>query len=165
MRYRLFATCLIGASLISAGASAQTSPNQVLGTWRMVSAQIDPEGRDQPAYGPKPNSLLVFTSNMHYIEVLTDSTIPKFASEERGKGTAEENARAMSGSIAFFGTYTVDASGVFSGNRVVGSTFPNWIGSSRTTKELRMVVEGDRMTENFQRPDGTKITIRWERLP
>ena len=48
--------------------------------------------------------MLVFTSDMHYIEVLTDSTIPEFASDERGKGTPEENARAMGSSIAFFGT-------------------------------------------------------------
>ena len=47
--------------------------------------------------------------------------------------------------------------------KVVGSTFPDWIGSVRTTKELQMVVDGDQMTENFQRPDGTELDIRWRR--
>jgi hypothetical protein len=143
---------------------AQTSSNQVLGTWKMITAQIDPDGKNQPAYGPKPNGMLVFTPDMHFIEVLTDSMIPRFASDERGKGTPEENARAMDGSIAFFGTYTVDKNGVFSGNRVDAATFPNWIGSVRTTKELQLVVDGDQMIENFQRPDGTKIAIRWQRV-
>lgn len=152
------------AALIGITAPAEArSPNQVLGTWRMVTAQIDPDGKNVPAYGDKPNGLLVFTDDMHFIEVLTDANIPKFASNVRGQGTAEENRAAMAGSIGFFGTYTVDKDGVFSGNRVEASTFPNWIGQVRTRKELRLVVEGDRMTENFQRPDGTRIRIVWQR--
>ncbi|CAA9414685.1 hypothetical protein AVDCRST_MAG94-6627 [uncultured Leptolyngbya sp.] len=138
--------------------------NKVLGTWRMVSAQTDPKGKNLPAYGSAPNSLLVFTADMHFVEVLTDSTIPKFASNERGKGTAEENRAAMAGSLGLFGTYTVDETGEFSGNRVTGSTFPNWIGDVRTRKQLRFVVNGDRMLETFTRPEGTKIVIVWQRV-
>jgi len=154
---------LLALQLCAASAEAR-SPNQVLGTWRMVTAQIDPDGKNLPAYGNKPNGLLVFTADMHFIEVLTDADIPKFASNVRGEGTAEENRAAMAGSIGFFGTYTVDREGVFSGNRVEAATFPNWIGQVRTRKELRLVVEGDRMTENFQRPDGTRIRIIWQRV-
>ncbi len=161
---RRITTVLVWLTLLSNAAEAKTKPNLVAGTWRMLSAQIDPKGKNRPACAPKSNSLLVFGTDMRYIEVLTDSTIPKFASDERGKGTPEENARAMAGSIAFFGTYTVDKAGVFSGNRVEGSTFPNWIGDKSTTKELPMVVAGDRMTENFQRPDGTNIVIKWQRV-
>lgn len=139
--------------------------NQVVGTWRLVSAQIDPENKDQPAYGRQPNGLLSFTPDMHYVAVLTDADVPRFASDVRGEGTDAENKAAMSGSIGFFGTYSVDDDGVFTGNRVDGSTFPNWIGSVRTTKELRLVVEGDSMKEEFERPDGTKIVICWQRVP
>jgi len=155
---------LLAAQCCMASAEAR-SPNQVLGTWRMVTAQIDPEGKNVPAYGDKPNGLLVFTEDMHFIEVLTDATIPKFASDVRGQGTTEENRAAMAGSIGFFGTYTVDKDGVFSGNRVEASTFPNWIGQVRTRKDLRLVVEGDQMTEHFQRPDGTPILIIWSKVP
>ncbi len=138
--------------------------NQVLGTWQMVSAQTDPDGSNQPAYGPKPKSLLVFTSDMHVIEVMTDSTVPRFASNARGHGTADENQAAMAGSIGWFGTYTIDDNGQFSGDRVEGSTFPNWVGDVRTRKDLHIVVDGDRMTEHFQRPEGTKIVITWQRV-
>ena len=74
-----------------------------------------------------------------------------------------ENRAAVAGSIGIFGTYTVDADGRFSGNRVEGATFPNWVGDVRTTDDLRFVVDGNRMTENFTRPDGTRITITFER--
>ena len=155
---------LIAASVMVSGTAEAEPRNRVLGTWRMVSAQLDPDGRNMPAYGARPNSLLVFTPDMHFIEVLTDADVPKFASNVRGEGTAEENATAMAGSIGFFGTYAVDANGEFDGNRVEGSTFPNWVGSVRTRRELRLRVEGDRMFENFQRPDGTRIAITWQRV-
>ena len=170
MRTRLTVFALFGAAFGGLAAcntearSAERIPNKVAGTWTMVSTQIDPDGRNQPAYGPRPSGMLVFTEDMHFVEVLTDGTVPKFASNVRGDGTDEENRKAMAGSIGFFGNYTVDGSGEFSGNRVDGSTFPNWIGDVRTRKELRLTVDGDRMTEAFQRPDGTRIAIVYERM-
>ena len=153
------------AVALAATSTACAEPvNQVLGTWRMVSAQIDSGGRNVPAYGARPNGLLVFTPDMHFIEVLTDADVPRFASNARGGGTAEENRAAMAGSIGFFGTYAVDEAGAFAANRVEGSTFPNWVGAARTTKELQLVVEGDRMRESFRRPDGTRIAIIWQRV-
>ncbi|WP_407529159.1 lipocalin-like domain-containing protein [Methylobacterium oryzisoli] len=152
------------AALAAASAARAEPANQVLGTWRMVSARIDPDGRNAPAYGARPNGLLVFTPDMHFVEVLSDADVPRFASNARGQGSAEENRAAMAGSIGFFGTYTVDAAGAFSGNRVEGSTFPNWIGDVRTTEQLQLVVEGDRMRESFRRPDGTRIAIEWQRV-
>lgn len=150
---------------ISSSAFAQTATeNQIVGTWRMMSATIDPGGKNIAAYGEKPNGLLVFTPDMHFVEVLTDAEIPPFASNVRGEGTDDENRTAMARSIGFFGTYIVDEKGEFSGNRVEGSTFPNWIGSVRTRDDLTLVVDGDRMTENFRRPDGTRIRIEFQRM-
>ncbi|WP_245512250.1 lipocalin-like domain-containing protein [Rhizobium leguminosarum] len=86
---------------ISSSAFAQTAENQVAGTWRMMSATIDPGGKNIAAYGEKPNGLLVFTPDMHFVEVLTDAEIPRFASNVRGEGTDDENRMAMSRSIGF----------------------------------------------------------------
>jgi hypothetical protein len=71
---------------------------------------------------------LVSTADNYVIEVLTDSTIPKFAPSARGHGTAEENQAAMAGGKGWFGTHTVDENGELSGDRVEGSAFPNWVG-------------------------------------
>jgi hypothetical protein len=60
----------------------------------------------------------------------------------------------MGGSIGFFGRYTVDEDEEFSGNRVEGSTFSNWIGSVWTRQELRLTVTGAQMVEDFRRPGG-----------
>lgn len=161
---RLLLCALLAGGLPWALPATAAPVNKVQGTWRMVSANIEREGQTLPAYGLAPNSLLVFTADMHFIEVMTDSTIPRFASNTRGQGTAEENHAAMAGSIGLFGTYTVDEQGNFSGNRVEGSTFPNWVGDVRTHQQLKLVVDGDQLTETFQRPEGTRIAIEWQRV-
>ncbi|WP_226583973.1 lipocalin-like domain-containing protein [Acuticoccus sediminis] len=162
VRSTIFALAI---GLIPVAAFAQSDgANQVVGTWRMITAQIDPDGDNVAAYGPRPNGLLVFTPDMHFVEVLTDPDVPRFASEARDEGTDAENRSAMSRNIGFFGTYTVDENGEFTGNRVEGSTFPNWVGSTRTRDDLTLTVVGDRMVEHFERPDGPKIMIEWQRV-
>ena len=140
------------------------APNHVAGTWRMVSAFIEAQGERTPAYGAHPGGLLVFTTDMHYVEVLTDGDLKPFAANARGQGTDEENRRAMAGTIGMFGRYTVDQAGHFSGNVVEGATFPNWVGAVRTTDDLRLRVVGDRLFEEFRRPDGTRIAIEFQRV-
>lgn len=155
----------IALSIASSSAFTQSAvENQILGTWKLVSATIDPGGKDIPAYGQNPNGLLVFTSDMHFSAVITDADTPRFASDARGEGTDDENRMAVSRNIGFFGTYTVDEKGEFNGNRVEGATFPNWVGSIRTRDDLTLVVAGDRMTEHFRRPEGTEIRIEWQRV-
>ncbi len=117
-----------------------------------------------PAFGRRPSGLLIFAPDMHDVEVLSDADVPGFASDELGQGTDAENRTAMAKSIDMFGTYTVDEHGEFIGDRVGGSTFPNWVGDVRTRKHIHIVVDEDRMTDNFTRPDGSKITIIFERV-
>lgn len=162
-----FTSVLLAMGMVAMAACGSVSaqgPNKVVGTWRMVSAQLDPQGANTPAYGPNPHGWLVFTQDLTFVEVLTDPRVPRFASNVRGQGTDAENRAAMAGGIGFFGRYTVDDRGEFSGNRVEGSTFPNWVGSVRTRDDLQMVVDGDRMIETFRRPEGTQIRIVWERV-
>lgn len=161
MRHVLF-PILVGLSAMSSIAEAAPR-NQVVGTWRMVSAEIERDGKVVPAYGQRPSGMLIFAPDMHYVEVLTDGNVPHFASAVRGQGTDAENRIAMATSIGMFGSYTVDENGEFTGDRVEGSTFPNWVGSVRTQKDIRIVVNGNQMTNYFTRPDGTKINIIFER--
>ncbi|KJH86003.1 hypothetical protein UG46_12965 [Pseudomonas fluorescens] len=138
--------------------------NSLVGTWRVVSATVEREGNRSNAYGPNPHGWLVFTPELTFVEVLTDPRVPAFRSNVRGEGTDEENRAAMAGSIGFFGRYTVNQNGEFTGNTVEGSTFPNWVGAVRTQDDLQLKVDGDRMVENFRRPDGTKVHIVFERV-
>lgn len=154
----LLMTCSLAAM-----AGEPEKANQVAGTWRMVSATLEADGRIERPYGTNPQGMLVFTQDMHFVEVLTDGDMPRFQSNARGGGSDEENRRAMASSIGFFGTYSVDEQGRFAGNRVEGATFPNWVGGVRTTHELQLRVEGERMYETFTRPDGGRFSAEFVR--
>ena len=160
-----FAIIATVTSLFAFAAQAETNPrrNLVAGTWQPVTATVEIDGRISMPYGPTPKGKLVFTDDLHFVELLFDPRIPKVKSNVRGGGTDEENKAILSGILALEGRYTLDLDGHFSGNTVEGSSFPNWIGDVRTTKELTMRLEGTRMIENFQRPGGAKVTIVWER--
>lgn len=162
----LAAMLVAGALVACAGAPAtpRAGPNQVAGTWRMLSATLEQDGRVTRPYGARPAGMLVFTADMHFVEVLSDADAPRFASDARGAGSDAENRRAMAGSIGFFGRYSVDAHGRFSGNRVDGATFPNWVGSVRDTGDLQLEVIGDRMVETFVRPGGGRIRAEFARV-
>lgn len=158
------AVAIAVAAWMSFGRPVGYARNKVEGAWRMVSATVEDKGVISRPYGLHPAGMLVFTPDMHFVEVLTDSETPKFASGARGGGTDAENRLAMASSIGFFGTYSVDEQGRFAGNRVQGATFPNWVGGIRTSRELKLVVNGRRMSETFTRPDGGIVRAEFERV-
>lgn len=163
---RRIGVVLAAAQLFAGVASAETpnrKPNLVAGTWQPVSATVEAGGTTSMPYGPSPKGKLTFTEDLHFVELLFDPGIPKVASNMRGGGTDDENRAILAGILALEGRYTVDTDGQFSGNRVEGASFPNWIGDVRSTKELTMQVDGARMIEHFQRPGGARVTIVWER--
>ena len=139
-------SCLAGALMTLSSVAAAQSPNRVIGTWRMVSSKMDPDGANRDVRGPTPSGYLVFTKDMTFAVVVRDPSVPNFASPDRAKATAAENKAAVDGGLGLFGTYTVDADGNFASEHVIGSTFPNWSGLDRTTSSLREVVSGDTMT-------------------
>ena len=137
--------------------------NPYVGNWRLLSATVHQNGESASPFGERPSGMLTFTADLRFIEVLLDPDLPRFASDEIGAGTDEENRAAAARTIGIFGTYEVDADGGFAGDRVEGCTFPNWIGDVRTHKDITVAVAGDRMTETFHRPDGSTIELAWER--
>ncbi|MBW6527817.1 lipocalin-like domain-containing protein [Sphingomonas sp. RHCKR7] len=130
----------------------------------MISATLEEDGRETRPYGLKPAGMLVFTPDFHFVEVLTNSETPHVASGRRGEGTDSENREAMTNGVGFFGAYSVRGDGTFSGNVVEGATFPNWVGSERTTHELLLEVRGSRLTETFTRPGGGVLRAAFVRV-
>jgi hypothetical protein len=59
----------------------------------------------------------------------TRPDLPKFASNNRMQGTAEENKAIVQGSIAYFGTYSVVDKVII--QKVEGGTWPSWIGTDQ----------------------------------
>jgi hypothetical protein len=100
----------------------------LIGTWTLVSLTNEQDGKTTEPLGPNPKGLFFFDRSGHYAFLLFVSDLPKFASNSRDKGTPEENRAIVVGSLAHFGTYSVnEKEGSFTVHPEA-STFPNWVG-------------------------------------
>ncbi len=121
------------AALLSndAGAQQKALKEQLVGTWTFIST-TGKLADGSPVWGPNPKGLLIFTDNGRYSSVITRTGVAKFASKNRMQGTPDENKAAVQGSIANFGTYTVDEANKTFTVSYEGSTYPNNEGTAQT---------------------------------
>jgi len=109
-----------------------TDKERLVGAWVLVSL-ISGEGASQNLpYGPNPKGTMIVDANGRFSITVLRSDLPKFASNNRMTGTPEENKAIVHGTIAYFGTYTIDESTHVLIVNVEGSTFPNFDGGTQT---------------------------------
>jgi hypothetical protein len=113
-------------------ATAQSLRTHLVGTWDFIVAEVKaPDGKISYPFGKSPKGILIFTPDGRFAQVHVGE-VPKIASNNRLKGTPEEYAAIMHGSLSVFGTYTVDEAKKTVTYRIVSSTFPNWEGEAQT---------------------------------
>jgi hypothetical protein len=67
--------------------------------------------------------MVIFEASGRYVQVNLSASLPKFASGNRMKGTADENRAVVQGSIAYYGTWSVDETAKVMLQRVEANTF------------------------------------------
>lgn len=101
---------------------------QLIGHWTLVSVKNEQDGKTMESFGPNPKGLFIFDRGGRYALLMFRSDLPKFASNNRSTGTPEENKAVVLGSLAHFGTYSVnEKDGTYSIHPEAG-TYPNWVG-------------------------------------
>ncbi len=136
----LVAGTLSGASKIYAGEKG-AGPAQ--GSWILVELYNETDGKKSEPFGPNPRGSMLLTPDGRFSMTMMRSSLPKFASNVRTKGTAEEYKAVVEGSVAAIGTYTVtgDKEQVLN-LHMEGSTFPNWDGQDQ---KRPITVNGDEL--------------------
>jgi len=162
MRYLILAALMtiacLGISIPRAG--AQTAKDLV-GTWTLeADTTITADGRTIQPFGPRPNGMAIFDGAGHFAIINSRPDLPKFASNNRMHGTAEENEAIVHGSFAFYGTYSV-ADGVIV-QRIEGGTWPAWIGTDQ--KRTITSFTGNEQTWTTVPSFGGQSELRWKRL-
>ena len=107
---------------------AASTAKQLIGTWTLVSIKNEQDGKTTEPYGPNPKGLFIFDRSGRYVALQFRPDIPKFASNSRDKGTAEENKAVVLGALAHFGTYSVNQKEDSYTIRPEAGTYPNWVG-------------------------------------
>lgn len=116
---------------------------QIVGTWTPVSQYVDQDGKRLEPFGPDPKGIVVYDSNGRFVLVLQRASLRRFASSNRMAGSAEENKAIVQGSIAYFGSYSVNETEQKINLHCDGSTYPNWDGE----EQVRLIsITGDELT-------------------
>ena len=144
-------TILLAAIALSLGvalpdsAFAQTAKDLV-GTWMNVSnVNIRQDGSKVELFGPHGTGIAIFESNGHYAIINMNPDVPKFASNNRATGTADENKAVVAGSNAFFGTYSLNEADKTLTLRIEGSAYPNLEGTQQK-RTITSLTAGDELT-------------------
>jgi len=162
MRHLITATLIVivclGIAIPEAG--AQTAKD-LIGTWTLESDNsTTADGRTVQPFGPQPNGIAIFDSTGHFAIINSRPDLPKFTSNNRMRGTAEENQAIVQGSIAFFGSYLV-ANGVII-QHIEGGTWPAWIGTDQ--KRTISAFAGDEQTWTTVPSFGGRSELHWKRM-
>jgi lipocalin-like protein len=144
---------LLSLAVPTEDAAAQ-SVKSVTGSYTVVSVS---------AYGPNARGRMMLGADGRYSIVIARATLPKFASNSRIKGTADEYKGVVEGSIAHYGTYTVDDGGKVLTLNIEVSTFSNFDG---TSQRRPFKVSGDLLTYTVSTSSapGPAADVVWKRI-
>jgi hypothetical protein len=133
-----------GAAAVCAKEKAGTLAKQVQGSWTLASLYVEQDGKKIEPFGSQPRGSMILTPDGRFSIILMRASLPKFAANNRMKGTAEENQAVVQGSLAHYGRYAVASEKEHTVNLSnEGSTFPNWDGQDQ---KRVWIVKGDELT-------------------
>jgi len=99
--------------------------------------------------------------NGRYVLVIARADLPKVASNNRTMATPEESQAIVQGSIAHFGTVSVNAADQTITFKIETSLFPKWDG---TEQKRPFTVTGDELTYTVPSASGGgTATVVWQR--
>jgi hypothetical protein len=134
-----------GLTLLPGIAVSQTKSlkEQITGTWTLVSNDnVRPDGTKTQLFGANPKGILMLNADGTFAQIYLRPGIPKFKSNNRLEGTAEENKAAVQATSAQFGTWSVDDASKTLTVQMDGNFYPNLAG---TESKRTVVLSGDEL--------------------
>jgi len=154
---------IMGGALPTGDAVAQQKSlkEQLVGTWIYVSStstRADGSKTDRPNL----KGIVIYTSDGHFAFVSVRPDLPKLAANDRARATAEEARAVVAGSIAYYGTYSVNEVDKVITPKVEGSTFANLIGSDQKRIITSLTADELKFT-NPRTASGETLEFVWKR--
>ena len=148
--------------LTAAGSPTPATP--LVGTGRLaVVDNLLPDGSRVHLYGPNPSGLLMFDAEGNYSLQIVSAGRPKFAANDKGKGTTDEYRAAVQGSNAHFGKYVLNETEGTITFRIEHASYPNWEG---TEQKRSFTLTEDRLKYTVPAPTtggGAVGEVEWTR--
>ncbi|HEX2473639.1 MAG TPA: lipocalin-like domain-containing protein [Lacipirellulaceae bacterium] len=156
----------LGLVLLPSSALAQQKSlkDQLVGTWTLVSwERVNPDGSKLQAFGANPKGISVFDPSGRFALIIHRADLPKLAANDRAKGTADENKAVVQGSIAYFGTYSIDEAGKTINLKLESSSFPNQLGTAAHKRVITSLTADELKYTNPTATAGGQIHQAWKR--
>ncbi len=154
----------LGPVLFVGDAAAQSSKEQLVGAWTLVSADsVRPDGSRVPVFGPNPKGIMTFTHDGYFALIQMRAELPRIAANSRDKGTPEENKAIVQGSIAYFGTYSVNEADKVITIKLAGTTFTNLLEGGEQKKIITSLTAEELKFINPRTPSGATLEVGWKR--
>ncbi len=152
-----------GAVLPSGDALAQQKSlkEQLVGTWIYVSS-TSTRADGSKTETPNLKGIVIYTSDGHFAFVSVRADLPKLANPDRARATAEEAQAVVAGSIAYFGTYSINEVDKVLTPKVEGSTYANLIGTDQKRIITSLTADELKFT-NPRTPAGVTLEFVWKR--
>jgi hypothetical protein len=155
-----FLTAILLATLLTAALSGNGNAEQkslkdlAVGTWTLVSGS---------AIGADAKGMMVLDAKGNMSIQIIKPGRPKFAANNRTKGTPEENSAAVQGMISYFGRWSVDEPSKTLILHIDYSSYPN---SDGTEQKRPLTVTADELRNTNPAPSGgtPPADIIWKRV-
>ncbi len=153
----------LGAVLFASDAVAQSPKEQIVGAWMLVSADsVQSDGSRVAVFGSNPKGIMMFSRDGHFALVQMRAELPRIAAKSRDQGTPEENKGIVEGSIAYFGTYSINDAKTMT-LKLEGSTFANILGAGEQKRILTSLTPEELKFTNPRTPSGATLEVGWKR--
>ncbi len=167
MARRFVRRVILSASMIAAAIALHTPARSaddlnVVGTWLLESSVTERDGWRTEQFGHGAAGMLSLDSGGRFMLTIIGPKLPRFVSNNRAAGTAEENRAVMAQSIAMIGTYVIEPEARELVFNVDHATFPNWNGTAHPRKIV--TADGEQLVYIAAVASSGGIgTVRWRR--
>lgn len=160
----LLACTLALVTCLSATAAPPAAP-ELVGTWELVSVDnLLSDGRRIQPYGRHPVGRLTLDAGGRYSVLIFRPDRPRFAANDKNRGTEEENRALVVGTNSHFGRFEVDSVRPVVIFRIDHASFPNWEGTEQV-REFALINGELTYTVRTTTTGGSEIgEVRWRRL-
>jgi hypothetical protein len=162
----MLAVSAFGLALLPGSAVSQQKSfkDQLVGTWTLVSwEQTRADGSKNLRFGASPKGINTYDANGNFSLIIMRPDLPKIASGDPEKLTPEEAQALGKGSIAYYGTYTVNEADKTINLNLHATTLVNQVGM----EQKRVVTSINANEMKYRNPTsvvgGAQIELVWKR--
>ena len=151
-------------SLPPSDPAQQSIRDHLLGTWTLVAVTSEgPDGARGEPFGPDPKGVILFANDGYFSLLQSRAAIRKIATNDRARATTEEAQAIVSGSIAYYGTYTVSEADKTISVRLLNSTFANLLDTPEQKRIITSLTQDELRFTNPRTPAGVTLLTVWKR--